>query len=107
MATLQYTFPPTLSTSSSCVFFTQTLCILSLLKGFHVVKTGVRESKRSEGGHAEAVVKAGAHAGYYTHGLRRQNTPWTGVRLYVLSIERRALALRITSTWVLLHSRSS
>ena len=72
---------------------------------------GVRESKRSEGGHAEAAVKAGAmagaHAEYYTHGLRRQNTPWTGVRLYVLSIERRALALRNTSTWVLLHSRSS
>ena len=58
----------------------------------------------SEGGHA---VKAGAHAEYYTHGLRRQNAPWTGVRLYVLSIERRALALRNTSTWVLLHSRSS
>jgi hypothetical protein len=26
----------------------------------------------SEGGHA---VKAGAHAEYYTHGLRRQNAP--------------------------------
>ena len=66
---------------------------------------GVHESKCSEGEHAEAAVKAGAHAEYYNHGLRRQNTPWTGVRLYVLSIERRALALRNTSTWVLLLGR--
>ena len=36
---------------------------------------GVRESKRSEGEHAEAGDKAGAHAEYYTHGLRRQNAP--------------------------------
>ena len=36
---------------------------------------GVRESKRSEGEHAEAAFKAGAHAEYYTHGLRRQNAP--------------------------------
>jgi hypothetical protein len=61
---------------------------------------GVRESERSEGDHAEAEVKAGARAEYYTHGLRHQNAPLTGVRLYVLSIERRALALRNTSTWV-------
>ena len=43
---------------------------------------GVRESKRSEGEQAEAaealkpiLSKAGAHAEYYTHGLRRQNAP--------------------------------
>ena len=36
---------------------------------------GVRESKRSEGEHAEAGDKAGAHAKKYTHGLRRQNAP--------------------------------
>ena len=42
---------------------------------------GVRESKRSEGEQAEAaeaaeaMSKAGAHAEYYTHGLRRQNAP--------------------------------
>jgi hypothetical protein len=33
------------------------------------------ESKCSEGEHAEAGDKAGTHAEYYTHGLRRQNAP--------------------------------
>jgi hypothetical protein len=33
---------------------------------------GVHESKRNEGEHAEAGDKAGAHAEYYTHDLRRQ-----------------------------------
>ena len=41
---------------------------------------GVRESKRSEGEHAKAGVKAGAHAEYYTHGLRRQNAPDAVIR---------------------------